>query len=65
MEGRGILVHVQMHETQIVENLPFKGGQVCSSFQTTDRLERVCVWGVLCVCVCVWDVCVCVCGGVG
>ena len=41
MEGRGVLLHGEMHEAKIVEDLPIKGSQVISTLQTTDGLKSI------------------------
>ena len=39
VESGGVLLHGEMYQTQIVQNLPVKRGQVVGALQTTDRLK--------------------------
>lgn len=40
MESWGILLHSQVYEAQIIQNLPIEGCQVVGSFQAADSLEE-------------------------
>lgn len=39
VEGGGVLLHGQVHQAQVVENLPVKGRQVVRPLQAADGLE--------------------------
>lgn len=39
VEGRGVLLHCQMDESKVVQNLPVKGGQVIGSLQAANGLQ--------------------------
>ena len=41
MEGGRVLLHGEVHETQVVEDLPVEGTQVVRALQAADRLQEM------------------------